>query len=113
MYKDLLERGYAALRRGDMEAALRHFQHASEEAPERPQAYFALAQAYLEQEASDKVLRSLETALRVDPKYAQARAYLGMELLKRYDIHGAEDALDQALKDEPNNLLVHIKYAEY
>lgn len=112
-YHDLLERGYAALRRGDVEAALRHFQRATEEAPDRPNAYFALAQAYLEQGSGEHVIRSLEAALKADPKYAQARAYLGIELLKQYDVHGAEDALDQALKDEPNNLLVHIKYAEY
>jgi Tfp pilus assembly protein PilF len=113
MYRELLDKGYAALRRGDTEAALRHFQRATEEAPERPQAYFALAQAYLEQGADEQTRRSLEVALKADPTYAQARAFLGIELLKQYDVHGAEDALDQALKDEPTNLLVHIKYAEY
>ncbi len=113
MYHDLLEKGYAALRRGDVEAALRHFQRATEAAPERPQAYFALAQAHIEQGSSELTKRSLEAALQADPKYAQARAFLGIELLKQYDVPGAEDALDQALKDEPNNLLVRIKYAEY
>jgi Tfp pilus assembly protein PilF len=113
MYHDLLDKGYAALRRGDVEAALRHFQRATEEAPERPQAYFALAQAYLEQGSGEHTRRSLEAALKADPGYAQARAFLGIELLKQYDVHGAEDALDQALKDEPTNLIVHIKYAEY
>jgi Tfp pilus assembly protein PilF len=113
MYHDLLEKGYAALRRGDVEAALRHFQRATDEAPERPQGYFALAQAYIEQGSSELTKRSLESALKADPKYAQARAFLGLELLKQYDVNGAEDQLDQALKDEPNNLLVRIKYAEY
>ena len=113
MYHELLEKGYAALRRGDAEAALRTFQRATEEAPERPQAYFALAQAYLDQGSSELTKRSLESALNVDPRYAQARAYLGIELLKAYDVPGAEDALDQAFKDEPTNLLVRIKYAEY
>ena len=113
MYMQLLDKGYAALRRGDTEAALRNFQRASEEEPERPQAYFALAQAYLEQEASEKIMRSLEAALKADPKYAPARAFLGIELFKNYDVYGAEEALDQALNDEPTNLLVRIKYAEY
>jgi protein O-mannosyl-transferase len=113
MYHELLNKGYAALRRGDMEAALRHFQHASEDEPERPQAYFALAQVYIEQGSIEQTRRSLEAALKADPKYAQARAFLGLELLKQYDVSGAEDALEQALKDEPTNLLVHIKYAEY
>jgi Tfp pilus assembly protein PilF len=113
MYTHLLDKGYAALRRGDVEAALRNFQRAAEEAPERPQAYFALAQAYLDQGSSEQTRRSLEDALKADPTYAPARAYLGIELLKNYDVYGAEDALDQALKDEPTNLLVHIKYAEY
>jgi tetratricopeptide (TPR) repeat protein len=113
MYMQLLDKGYAALRRGDAEAALRNFQRATEEAPERPQAYFALAQAYIEQGSSEKTLRSLEAALKADPTYAPARAFLGIELFKNYDVSGAEDALEQAFKDEPTNLLVRIKYAEY
>jgi len=113
MYHDLLEKGYAALRRGDVEASLRHFKRATEEAPERPQAYFGLAQAYIDQGSSELTKRSLESALKADPTYAQARAFLGMELFKQYDVTGAQDELEQALKDAPNNLLVHIKYAEY
>jgi len=62
---------------------------------------------------NDGVLRALETALDLDPYYVPARAYLGIELLKRYDLDGAQDALEQALHDEPTNLLAHIKYAEY
>lgn len=33
--------------------------------------------------------------------------------MKRYDLDGAQQALEQALRDEPTNLLAHIKYAEY
>ena len=112
-YSELLDKGYAALRRDDVEAALRHFQRATEEAPERPQAFFGMAQVYIEQGSGEKTVRSLEAALKADPAYAQARAFLGIELLKQYDVHRAEDELAQALKDEPSNLLVHIKYAEY
>ena len=112
-YSELLDKGYAALRRGDVEAALRNFQQATEDAPERPHAFFALAQAYTEEGSSEQTRRSLEAALKADPTYAQARAFLGIELFKQYDVPGAEDALEQALKDEPTNLLVRIKYAEY
>jgi Tfp pilus assembly protein PilF len=114
MYTDLLDKGYACLRRGDPDAACSRFQHAIESDPERPQAYFALALAYLEQEATgDDAKEALETALRIEPTYVPARAYLGIELLKRYDLDGAQQALEQALHDEPANLLAHIKYAEY
>ncbi|MBE3561743.1 MAG: hypothetical protein IMW89_21350 [Ktedonobacteraceae bacterium] len=113
MYVDLIDEGYACLRRGDAEAALRCFHRAAGEEPERPQTHFAMAMAYLEQGMNDKVMYSLETALRLDPAYVPARAYRGIELLKRYDIQGAEDELARALHDGPTNLLAHIKYAEY
>jgi tetratricopeptide (TPR) repeat protein len=113
MYADLLDKGYACLRRGDPEAAISRFQHAIECEPNRPQAYFALSQAYLDQGLQEETQQALEKALAVDPTYVPARAYLGIELLKRYDLDGAQDALDQALRDEPTNLLAHIKYAEY
>lgn len=116
MYHELLEKGYACLRRGDPEAARARFQHAIDSEPERPQGYFGLAQTYLDkpdEHASEEVIQDLEKALEVDPKYAPARAFLAIEFLKKYDVHAAEEALDQALSDDPTNLLVHIKYAEY
>ena len=113
MYTDLLDKGYASLRRGDPDAALIRFRHAAESEPERPQAYFGLAMVYLEQDSSDETMNALEMALSVDPFYIPARAYLGIEYLKRYDIARAEEELEHALKDEPTNLLAHLKYAEY
>ncbi|HEY0756111.1 MAG TPA: tetratricopeptide repeat protein [Ktedonobacteraceae bacterium] len=115
MYHDLLEKGYAALRRGDPEAARVRFQHAIEAEPERPQGYFGLAQTYIDQNVGGEVevIEALEKALEVDPHYVPARAFLGIELLKRYDTHGAEEELQRALEEEPTNLLAHVKYAEY
>jgi Tfp pilus assembly protein PilF len=113
MYTDLLDKGYASLRRGDPDAALIRFRHAAETEPERPQAYFGMAMVYLEQESNDETVNALEMALSVDPCYIPARAYLGIEYLKRYDVVRAEEELARALKDEPTNLLAHLKYAEY
>jgi Tfp pilus assembly protein PilF len=113
MYTDLLDKGYASLRRGDPDAALIRFRHAAETEPERPQAYFGMAMVYLEQESNNETVNALEMALSVDPFYIPARAYLGIEYLKRYDVVRAEEELARALKDEPTNLLAHLKYAEY
>ena len=113
MYTDLLDKGYACLRRGDPDSALIRFRHAAESEPERPQAYFGMAMVYLEKESSDEVVVSLDKALGVDPSYVAARAYLGIEYLKRYDIVKAEEELERALKDEPTSLLAHVKYSEY
>ncbi len=113
MYADLLDEGYACLRRGDPEAALSRFQRAAECESERPQAYFAMAMAHLERGSNEAVKRALETALQVDPSYVPARAYLAIELLKCYELDAAQRELDLALKHEPANLLAHIKYAEY
>ena len=111
MYTDLLDKGYASLRRGDPDAALIRFRHAAESEPERPQAYFGMAMVYLEQDSNDETVNALEKALSVDPFYIPARAYLGVEYLKRYDIARAEEELERALKDEPTNLPAHLKYA--
>jgi len=113
MYADLLDTGYACLRRGDPEAACSRFQHAINMEPTRPQGYFALAQSYLEQGLRKETRDALEAALRIDPTYVPARSYLAIELLKDYDIDGAQRELEQASQDEPANLLVHIKYADY
>jgi Tfp pilus assembly protein PilF len=113
MSTDLLDEGYSCLRRGDPEAALRRFHKAIASQPENPQGHFALAMAYLDLELGDKVMQALDAALDVDPTYAAARAFRGIELLKRYDIDAAQDELQQALHDAPTNLLVHLKYAEY
>jgi Tfp pilus assembly protein PilF len=112
-YSDVLDKGYACLRRGDPDAAQSRFQHAIESEPGSPQGYFGLAQAYLEQGLNEEATQALEQALQRDPTYVPARAYLGIQLLKKYDLDGAQQALDQALRDEPTNLLAHIKYAEY
>ncbi len=113
MYSDLLDTGYACLRRGNPEAARSRFQHAIDSEPTLPQGYFALALSYLDQGLQQETRDALEAALRVDPTYVPARSYLAIELFKIYDINGAQDALAQALQDEPANLLAHIKYAEY
>lgn len=113
MYTELLDKGYACLRRGDSDTALIRFRHAAEIEPELPQAYFGMAVVYLESESSKETVAALEKALEIDPGYVTARAYLGVEYLKLYDIEKAEVELERALKDEPTNLLVHIKYAEY
>jgi Tfp pilus assembly protein PilF len=117
MYSELLEKGYACLRRGDPDAAKARFQHAIDTEPQRPQGYFGMAQAYIEKrserESSEEAYQMLLKALEVDPTYVAARAYLAIEYFKRYDIDKAQEELDKALHDEPTNLLVHIKYAEY
>ena len=115
MYNELLDKGYACLRRGDPEAARARFQHAIAAEPQRPQGYFGIAQTYIEQESeresSEEAFQALLKAVEVDPTYVAARAYLAIEYFKRYDI--AQKEIEQALHDEPTNLLVHIKYAEY
>lgn len=114
MYANLIDEGYSCLRRSDPEGAIQRFQQADRCLPGHPHAHFAMAVAYLEMgNMDDRALLALQTALSADPTYVPARAYLGIELLKRYDIEGAERELEQALKDEPTNLLTHIKYAEY
>ena len=113
MYTDLIDKGYACLRCSDPSSALLRFQHAADLEPEKPQAYFGQAMAYLELEASEEVQRSLEVTLQVDATYVPARAYLAIEYLKRYDPDKAQEELELALRYEPTSLLVHIKYAEY
>jgi tetratricopeptide (TPR) repeat protein len=110
---NLLDSGYAALRRGDPEIALNYFQCAIDQNPDQPQAYFATAMAYLEQEKTEEAMQSLRNALNVDPAYVAARAYIGILLLGLHDVDGAQRELEQALHDDPTNLLVHIKYAEF
>lgn len=113
MFDELIENGYACLRQGGLEAARMRFQHAIDIAPERPQGYLGLARTYIDQESGKQAIQTLKRALDVDPMYTLARAFLGIELLKQCQVDEAEAVLEQALNDDPTNLLVHIKYAEY
>jgi Tfp pilus assembly protein PilF len=113
MYRDVINRGYAYLRRGDPTTAKQQFQQAIELEPGYPQGYFGLAQVHIEQNQSEEAQAMLRQALETDPRYVAARAFLGIERLKCYDLDSAQEELDRALKDEPNDLLVHIKYSEY
>ena len=113
MSTDLLSSGYAYLRRGNPEIALSYFQCAIDQSPDQPQAYFAAAMAYLEQEKAEEAVRILEDAFNADIIYALMRAYIGILLFQLHDVDGAQCELEQALHDSPMNLLVHIKCAEF
>lgn len=113
MATDLIDSGYAALRCGDIANALHYFEQALNAMPDSPRPHLALAIALLEQGSPSEANQQLKAALEIDPDYAIAHAYLGIELFKLYEVEAAEDELEMAVQAAPTNLLVLVKFAEY
>jgi TolB-like protein/tetratricopeptide (TPR) repeat protein len=97
----------------DMDTAVNYFQQALKRDPNYAEAWAALSQAYVwiaqfgnkpVEEFSEKGRAAARTALRLDPKQAEAHAALA-RILNAYDFdwQGAQTEIGQALALEPRN----------
>jgi len=57
-------------------------------------------------------IRTLELACGENPRSADLRTCLGMAYAMNYQVYKSEDALERAMKLEPDNFFAHLKYAE-
>src|SRR5262249_6698401 len=97
----------------DMDTAVKYFQQALQRDPNYAEAWAALSQAYIwiaqfgnapVAEFTEKGRTAAKTALRLDPKQAEAHAALA-RILNAYDFDwkGAQAEVGQALALEPRN----------
>jgi uncharacterized protein HemY len=63
--------------RGMSDARLEQFKQMAAEFPDAPMAHFSLGKAYLERRLYAEAVQALETAVRLDPRYAAALVSLG------------------------------------
>jgi len=103
--------GYAYLRKGDFQRAGQHFQRAAELDPKDPQVlYYAALLMNRESLASGRPIadaggmqQKLDTALSIDPEFADAWELLAFADLALQDERGALEALKRAIQLSPRD----------
>ena len=98
----LLQQGYEAYSRGQYREAIRKYQAAVNAAPDNSEAYALLGLAYLDSGNDDLAESSLEAAIRLNPRFADAHRYLGMLYARRSDKARAITAFRKYLDLRPN-----------
>jgi tetratricopeptide (TPR) repeat protein len=118
LYEAHYNLGLLRARRGEREAAMRHFQQAFPAGDERalraleaePAAAEVLSNLGLGLMNADEraaALAMFRRAVAADPKFVSARLNLGNALLIEGDLPAAQNHFEQALAQEPSNALAH------
>ncbi len=71
------------------------------------------AQIYEQEEKFDSAIIELKNAIKIDPKFADARYRLGLLYLKKGDIRKAFKQLQRAASLDPENIDARLKTAEF
>lgn len=98
----LLQQGYEAYSRGRYREAIQKYQGAVNAAPDNSEAYALLGLAYLDAGQDDLAESSLEAAIRLNPRFADAHRYLGMLYARRNDKTRAVTSFNTYLDLRPN-----------
>jgi len=98
---DQLARGSAALRNGDVGAALAHLKAAVESSPNRAEAHRILAVAYRENDQRDESIEEFRTAIRLNPSDERARISLADAFNAAGQDGDAEGVLREATESFP------------
>ena len=99
------------LKTGDMTEGIRHLKTLETAAPEMAEVHRALGEAFAEQKTPGAVAE-LETAVRLNPKDAEAHAALGRLQLSHGDAKDAVSNLQIALNLQPGNAALREELAE-
>ncbi len=108
-------RGLAALRRRDLDAAASEFELAVEESPWFPKAHFYLGEVYARDEQFPLAIESYKRAIAME-RYDYT-AYMALGLLYKKEFSGGEDEqartnLDMALRLRPDLYVLHYHLGE-
>lgn len=99
--KRALDRGAAALKRGDYAAAVVQLEKASRHIADAPQLYYNLGTAYYNLNRYDQAVKAFETALELAPTNREAMIYLGNLHLKRQEWTEAARQFQRAGENRP------------
>ena len=98
----LLERGNAFVRLGNLEGAVVIFRAAIKKNPELTAAHYNLGLAYAQVGKLKEAIYSFQRSTRLDPKFAIAYSNLGAALLQVGDVNQAISNLQKAVRLDPN-----------
>lgn len=93
--------------------AYEHLAAAVETKPDWPLGHYLLGLYLLKQELYDLAVEEFRAALRLDPGNAQAQVDLGRAYIGMGQYLAAEEALEAAVKAEPDDLTFHLALAHF
>jgi tetratricopeptide (TPR) repeat protein len=101
--------GSAALRRGDLSAALGHLRAAADADPDRSEPHRVLAMALRLDEQFDRSLEEYRAAIRQRPTDERSRIALADLLASAERFADAEQVLKETVRDVPGTVLAHYR----
>lgn len=103
--------GNLLLRRGDVDAAVVHYEAAVATNPRYAEAHDNLGVAYARKGALDDAVRQHRAALDINPRQASAQANWGVALSRQGDVEGAIAHFRAALAIDPTLADAHVNWA--
>ena len=98
---EALEKGFKALQNGDTDKAAGIFREALTRHPRDPQLLFGAGVAAKVQGQDQEAIAFLKQALQIEPKFAQAAAFLGELVYRQGDVDLAIKMYERALPNAP------------
>jgi len=80
---------------------------------QKKQNYYQKALAYIDHNEDKAAIIELQNAIKIDPKFADARYHLGLIYIKQRNLQGAFQELQRAASLDPANLDANTKVAEF
>lgn len=100
---DLIKKGVTALKDGKTQDALNAFTEAQRLDPNSPRPHYYIASALERMDLPDSARSEYESAIRMNPKYAEALTGLGNLLRKQGKLEEGTEKLEQAVKYDPKD----------
>lgn len=110
--QDGIEAARRALRAGENARAIEAVKEILQRHPDYPDLHNLLGVAYDNEEMSDDAVEEFEAALRLNPRYTDARVNLGLTLFHRGHYEEAQRHLRRAEKERPGHALVRTVLAQ-
>jgi tetratricopeptide (TPR) repeat protein len=106
---EALEKGFQALQNGDTDKAAGIFRGALTRHPRDPQLLFGAGVAAKVQGQDQEAIAFLKQALQIEPKFAQAAAFLGELVYRQGDVDLAIKMYERALPNAPPSVSVAMR----
>lgn len=98
-----IEKGLAAVLKGDLASAVSAFERALEVDPGLAPVHYNLGTAYMQQGRTDEALAAFAAAITLDPSYVDPRMNAAVLLARLGKVEAAKGELDEVLRLQPGN----------
>jgi tetratricopeptide (TPR) repeat protein len=99
--------GVALARRGQVDAAIAHYQQALKSKPDFAEAHYNFGVALARRGRVDAAVAHFQQAVTIKPDFAEAHDHLGVALIRRGQVDAAVAHYEKALEIKPDYALAH------